>query len=276
MRSRAVKKKKKGNRRRREPFVRRAAHRLFVAAKAVAALGLVAFIGYGTWWLYEKAITTPELAVTRLSVKGALRTQPRELIRLARITEGQNIFSFSSSEAERLIGENPWVLSAAVKRRLPGTVKIVVQERRPMAIVQMEGLFVMDSNGTIFKRLDPGEVLDLPLVTGLSEDMIENNHGLMSSFIRLITVLEKRSGFNLDDVSEIHCDVLYGLTLHTLDHGLRVELGDSNFEARLERFERVAAMKKGILRGVVSVDVRKAGEAVLRYDFDVAKGGRRA
>ncbi len=275
MGSRAVKKKKRSNRRRKEPFIKRAARRVAVAVKAGVALSLVAFIVYGSWWLYEKAITTPELAVTHISVKGALRSQPREIIRLAGISEGQNIYSFSASEAAAMIGENPWVVKAAVKRRLPGTVKIVIKERRPVAIVQSKGLFVMDSEGTIFKRLEAGERLDLPLVTGLDEGMIKNKGLLMEAFMRLFKVLEGRDGFNLDNVSEIHCDSLYGFTLHTLDNGLLVELGDSNFEAGLRLFERVRAMKKRVLRGAVAVDVRKGGEAVLRYNYDVVKGAKR-
>ncbi|MFQ5427472.1 MAG: cell division protein FtsQ/DivIB [Thermodesulfobacteriota bacterium] len=275
MKSRALKKKKRSNRRRREPLLRRAAHRVAVVSKAAVTLVLVAFIGYGSWWLYGKVITTPELAVTRLSVKGALRTQPREIIRLAGISEGQNIYSFSASEAARSIGESPWVLKAAVKRRLPGTVRIEIKERLPVAIVQMDGLFVMDSDGTIFKKLASHERLDLPLVTGLSKEMVENNGVLMTSFMRLFTVLEKRKGFNLDSVSEIHCDAHYGFTLHTLNRGLMVELGNSNFEAGLQLFERVGAMNREVFRGAVAVDVRRAGEVLVRYDHDVAKKGRR-
>ncbi|MFQ5479916.1 MAG: cell division protein FtsQ/DivIB [Thermodesulfobacteriota bacterium] len=275
MRSKAVKKKKRSNKRRREPFFKRVAHRLAAAIKAGVVMGLVVFIGYGSWWLYGKAITSPELAVRHLSVKGALRTQPREIIRLAGIREGQNIYSFSAGEVERSIKKNPWVLGAAVKRRLPGTVKIVITERRPVAIVQMKDLFVMDSQGTVFKKLASGERLDLPLVTGLSEEMVQNEGLLMSSFMRLFSLLEGRDGFNLDNVSEIHCDALYGFTLHTLDHGLKVELGDSHFEAGLRLFERLRGVKKGALRGALAVDVRKAGEVLVRYDHDVANGGRR-
>ncbi len=275
MRKSAVKKKKRSNRRRREPFVKRAARRVAVAAKVVVAMVLVVFIGYGSWWLYGKAITTEELAVRHLAVTGALRTQPREIIRLSGIREGQNIYSFSAGEVERMIEENPWVLSAAVKRRLPGTVKIVIKERRPVAIVQMRDLFVMDSEGTVFKKLDSGERLDLPLVTGLSKEMVENEGALMSSFMRLFTLLEERKGFNLDNVSEIHCDATYGFTLHTLGSGLKVELGSSRFEAGLRLFDRVRSMKKETLRGAVAVDVRRAGEALVKYDHDVAKRGRR-
>jgi len=277
MRQKAVNKKKKtrSNRRRREPFLKRAAHRLAVALKAGLALALLSFIVYGSWWTYEQVISTPRLAVRHLSVSGALRAQPREIIRLAGIEEGQNIFSFSSSKVVQRIGANPWVLETAVHRKLPGTVKILVKERRPMAIVKKKGLFVMDSSGKVFKKLAAGDALDLPLVTGLCVEGANNNKALMAPFLRLFSILENRHGFNIENVSEVHCDSDYGFTLYTLDEGLKVELGRGDFETRLRLFERLKTLKKGILRGVTAVDLRKAGEAVVRYDKDTAKVGGR-
>jgi len=271
----ANKKKHKGNRRRRDPFFKRAARRAASVARGAVTLGLVSFILYGSWWTYEQVISTPRLAVTHLSVSGALRSQPREIIRLAGIEEGQNIFSFSSSKVARRVGQNPWVIETHVKRRLPGTVRIEIKERRPVAIVKMKGLFVMDSEGTVFKKLAHGERLDLPLVTGLGLNAAEDNSPLRGSFMRLFSILEKRDGFNLENVSEVHCDPLYGFTLYTLDEGLRVELGDSDFEAKLGLFERLKMMRKGVLRGVEAVNLRKSGEAVVRYGHDAAKAGGR-
>jgi len=271
----ANKKKKRSNRRRREPFLKRAVRRMAVVGKALVVISLVSFILYGSWWTYEQVLSTPRLAVRHLSVSGALRAQPREIIRLAGIEEGQNIFSFSSSEVEKKIGENPWVLEASVKRKLPGTVRILVEERRPVAIVKTKGLFVMDSLGTVFKKLTPADRLDLPIVTGLGGASDEHKSAIITDFLRLFSILDNRNGFNIGNVSEVHCDPEYGFTIYTLDRGLRVELGSSDFEARLKTFERLMAMNKAVLRGVTAVDLRKAGEAVVRYGHDAVKRGAR-
>ncbi len=248
---------------------------MVVAGKAVVALSLVSFIVYGSWWTYEQVISTPRLAVRHLSVSGALRAQPREIIKLAGIEEGQNIFSFSSSEVEKKIGENPWVLEASVKRKLPGTVRILVEERRPVAIVKTKGLFVMDSRGNVFKKFTPADRLDLPIVTGLDGASEEQKRAIIAGFMRLFPILDNRQGFNMGDVSEIHCDYDYGFTIYTLDRGLKLELGNSNFEARLKIFERLMAMNKAVLQGVRAVDLRKAGEAVVRYGHKAVKRGGR-
>jgi len=269
--------KKKRNRRRKEPLARRVARRVAAALRICLALAIVAGLGYGGWRLYEEILTTPRLGVEHIFVRGALRAQPREIIKIAGREEGENIFSFSSGEVAGRVKKNPWVVSAVVRRKLPDTVRIEVVERRPMAIVKIKDLFVMDSKGVIFKKLAPEDRLDLPLVTGLERKMIDAGGTYMESFMRLFSSLESGRGLNLESISEIHCDPVYGFTLYTLDSGLRVELGAEGFERGLGLFERFRAMNRGALRGAVAVDVRKAGEAVVTYDHDVvSKGGGRA
>jgi cell division protein FtsQ len=239
--------------------------------------GVVGGLGYGGWRLYDEALTTPRLALKRIIVRGALRAQPRDLIRLAGIREGENIFSFSAAEVAARVEESPWVVSAVVRRKLPDTVRVDVTERRPLAIVKMKDLYVMDTSGEVFKKLGPEDRLDLPLLTGLDKEALKNKEGCVRSLQRLFASLEGSSGLNLENVSEIHYDPVYGFSLYTLDEGLRVELGSTEFERGLRLFERLRAMKGGLGGGVVAVDVRKAGEAVVRYDHEVVPdGGGRA
>jgi len=276
-RNRVVRKKKKKNRRRKEPFLRRAARRAAMVLKVCLVAAMVAGLGYGARRLYVEALTTPRLALKRIIVRGALRAQPRDLVRLAAIREGENIFSFSAADVAARVEENPWVVSAVVRRKLPDTVRIEVTERRPLAIVKMKDLYVMDESGEVFKKLGPEDRLDLPLLTGLDKEALKKREGYVRSLQRLFESLEAGAGLNLENVSEIHYDPVYGFSLYTLDDGLRVELGSAEFERGLRLFERLRAMKGGLNGGVVAVDVHKAGEAVVRYDHEVVpEGGGRA
>ncbi len=276
MRKRVTGRRKKRNRRRREPFLRRAARRLGTLVRVLLAAGLVAGLGYGGWRVYETALTTPRLAVRRVLVRGALRAQPEDLINLSGLREGENIFSFSAAEAAERVAGNPWVVRAVVRRKLPDTVMIEVRERRPLAIVKMKDFYVMDESGEVFKKLAPVDHLDLPVVTGIGMEGVGGRDGYMEPLKRLFASLQRGGALNLDNVSEIHYDPVYGFSLYTLDRGLKVELGSSDFERGIRLFERLCTLKGGVLNGVQAVDVRKAGEAVVRYDHDVvpAGGGR--
>ena len=45
---------------------------------------------------------------------------------------------------------------------------IEVQERAPQALILFEDLYLVDQHGEVFKKADPKERMDFPVLTGLS------------------------------------------------------------------------------------------------------------
>src|SRR5690606_17339421 len=68
----------------------------------------------------------------------------------------------------------PWIRSARVEKRLPGTLIIGIDERRASAVLVDGASYVLiDDVGEPFKLLEPTDAVDellrLPLITGLSQ-----------------------------------------------------------------------------------------------------------
>lgn len=107
------------------------------------------------------------LRVTKVVVEGRANT-PESLLRAAiGVTKGDPILGFSVEQARRRIETLSWVRHATVERRLPGTVVVHVQERRPFAIWQHDGKFVLiDRNGNVVSNEDVAHFRQLPLVVG--------------------------------------------------------------------------------------------------------------
>ncbi|MDW8399845.1 MAG: FtsQ-type POTRA domain-containing protein, partial [Acetobacteraceae bacterium] len=107
------------------------------------------------------------LAVDEVLVEGRANT-PLELVRAALDVErGDPILGVSLTAARERLQALPWVESAHLERRLPGTLLVRLTERRPFAIWQHEGqFFLVDRAGVVI----PTERLDahgnLPLVVG--------------------------------------------------------------------------------------------------------------
>ena len=57
-----------------------------------------------------------------------------------------------------------------VTRRFPDRVSVEVAEHVPAALAVLGDLYVLDEEGEPFKRVTPGDGLDLPLVTGLDRE----------------------------------------------------------------------------------------------------------
>ena len=94
---------------------------------------------------------------------------PEPLVRAALgVHHGDPIFGVSLADARARIETINWVESATVERRLPGTIVVHLTERRPFAVWQHEGHFVLiDRNGEVVTDPDVASFASqMPLVVG--------------------------------------------------------------------------------------------------------------
>lgn len=94
------------------------------------------------------------LRVADIVIEGRANT-PEPLLRAAiGVSPGDPILGFSLEATRARIETIPWVEHATVERRLPGTLVVNLQERRPFAIWQNQGKFVLvDRAGQIGKSV---------------------------------------------------------------------------------------------------------------------------
>ena len=273
-----VVKPKKRNRRFKEPLRVRAG-RLFKGVGKVLAIVLpLPAIGYGGWWVYGQATGSEYLSIKGIAVSGVERVAREDIVDLSGIKEGQNILAFSEDAVIANLKSNPWIESAEVDRNFPDTVEIIVKERAPVVLVKLEALYLMDSQGVIFKRYSAEEdSLDLPVVTGLSQQNLgPKERDLEARLLELISVLTNRRGFNITRVSEISIDPNHGLSLFTLEEGVRLDVGTGGFEEKLVSFEKILDTRDGVLRGIEAFDLNNHREVIVRFTTDIVKRGGEA
>ncbi len=107
------------------------------------------------------------LRITDVVIEGRANT-PEPLLRAAiGVSKGDPILGFSVEAARQRVATLSWVEHATVERRMPGTVVVYLQERRPFAIWQNQGKFVLiDRNGQVVTNQNAAEFRQLPLVVG--------------------------------------------------------------------------------------------------------------
>jgi cell division protein FtsQ len=108
------------------------------------------------------------LRVTDVQIEGRANTPESVLREAIGINMGAPILGFSLDDVRARIEMIPWVEHATVERRLPGTVVINLQERRPYARWQNQGKVVLvDRTGQVVANQDVGQFRRLPLIVGL-------------------------------------------------------------------------------------------------------------
>lgn len=181
--------------------------------------------------------------VQKVDVRGAQRLSREEIVALTGVTPGQNLLNLRLKAVGQQVARNPWVATVRVQRFFPGTVAVSITERKPVAVVNLGLLYYLDNQGEPFKPLSFGDALDLPVVTGMSEEGLAadpaGTREALKSACELLGALQQHGSFILADVSEIHYDRAHGFTLFTTSGAVPIRIGTDDFSGKLVRFARI-------------------------------------
>lgn len=232
-------------------------------AAAILAIVLVTAAGAAVYsWLgHSRLFSVRDIDmnrcayVTRDEVSGILSGVPQG-----------NIWSLSSRDIGRRLLSHPWVRSVSVRKAFPDRLVVRIEERKPLAMINLDALYYVDEQGTIFKRLTAHDPKNIPIVTGFSRaDLTARDAVTLQNLRRTLELLRcTESGVLRQNVSEVHFDAQEGYTLVTRDSGLQLKIGMMEFREAMRRVE-VAMPKLSSLGQARSViDLKTAGRIFVR------------
>lgn len=137
---------------------------------AIIGAGLIQLASHGGSMRQRFAAVSAEIGfkVTNIMVLGREKTPNDSITAALGVRQGDPILSVSLPEAKARLEKIAWVRSATVERVLPGTLRIVLDERRPFAVWQNHGNFTLiDQAGNVVADSDIAAFVPvLPLVVG--------------------------------------------------------------------------------------------------------------
>jgi cell division protein FtsQ len=190
------------------------------------------------------------MAADDIQITGIEHHDPSLVLSLIRVSAGGSLMQFDAGKAKATLESQNWISSASVQRKFPNQLEIVISERTPFAIWQMDGKhFVIDRNGVAMSGLDAMQLKDLPMVTGeganLAAAEIVNqlvvNPGLMSKLAAAARVGKRR------------------WTLY-LDNGVKIALPEQGIEQALKEVKLLDGSEKILSRGISELDLRVPGQ----------------
>lgn len=253
-----------GRPRRPRPARRARLRRLF--GGILAGLLIIAAGGASLHWI----LTTHHFAVASVEVRGVSRVAADQVLAVAAIAPGTNIFRLDSLAVIGRVESLPEVRRADLVRELPNRVVISVEERRPFTLVHGGRLHWMDEEGRLLGATPEAVASPMPVISGLSADELTSMRTAPGPNARAaIGVIRAllRSGNGLTaEISEIDMGRREGPVLYTVD-GVEVRLGTEDWDERLARLE-------GVLGQIATQDVRTVD---LRFRDQVVfqRGGTR-
>jgi cell division protein FtsQ len=236
---------------------RRAGEVLREIGRVILLTGAIVFITAALVIGYDRILRSPDLRIRETVVKGCQELTEKEILTLASVRSSANLLTINRDAIARRIRANPWVREVFIGREFPGRLVIVVRERKAVALLERdEGLFLVDGEGTPFKKLETGEESDLPVLTGCVRGGILDGALVKKSLALLNDLAGIKDGPEIGKVSEIHGNETFGLSLFA-DTGLCLQLGFDGYENKLKRLTSVMADldRKNLRTGFLLIDL---------------------
>lgn len=200
---------------------------------ALLALGLAGLL-LGAWFIgllaWKQLSQSAFFQLTAISVDGCARTTKEEVLALSGVDVHSNLLALSLDKVRRQVEAHEWIESARVRRDWPNRLRITIQERRPVALLNLPGgLYYTDRQGVPFAPAAAPEDLDFPVITGLGEvqEWQEEQRRAVHRALKLIR-LAGRGGVTLpaQGISEINLGPEGGMTLFLVSRPFPVYLGN--------------------------------------------------
>jgi len=197
-------------------------------------------------------IDNPDYKLSNIEVQTDGTLQRDQILNVAGLREGENIFRVNLARVHERLQELPQVDEVEVVRKLPAEIDIRIVERKPIGWITSEkqiadpfasdAAFLVDTRGVLMKekKLLP-EYLGLPLISGCVSESLEAGKIVESpearaalELLRLSTRSFMQTRFQIReiDVSKGYC-----LVVTDKNHS-RVTFGFDNLDTQLQRLEQ--------------------------------------
>jgi cell division protein FtsQ len=202
------------------------------------------------------------LVVTDIQVKGRETTDTATILAALDARYGTPILAVNPARAKQQLEALPWVRSASIERRLPGTIAVSLVERRPLAVWQHDGKQeLIDQDGTVIPVTDLSRFAKLPTVVG--DD--QARHGAA----QLLGLLASEP----DIAARVTAVVLVGDRRWNarIDNMFDVMLPEDDIAGAWSKLAQLQRTSQILQRNVEIIDMRLPDRLVLRVTDTTAK-----
>ncbi len=257
--------------------------RLLVMARVLALVILCTAAVVAAFSVYRFVYSAGLLTLRTVQVEGCRHADARRIEAIVRNDFSPNILRIDLQRLRARLEQVPWVRRVEIRRVLPATLVITVQERVPSIIADIGGnLELLDDDGFLLEHYDTTSVkLDVPVFSGLRGDdaaaykvFQEDNSSRVRVGVQVLAEIAAGSPELARALSEIDLSDPSNIKVLLVDDTAELFLGDHDFLKRLQmfmsclpRYQEMKAQGKDI----AEVDLRFDGQVVFRPRQPVAE-----
>ena len=230
---------------------------LFIGATVIYGIAVGGYAGRFSDFLQDQArfaVVRAGFTVQQLAIDGLEKTRREDIVEALGFGEGTPIFNVDAIAAKRRLERLSWVRHAKVMRFPPSTVQVVIEERVPFAVWQIDGkMTLIDVEGRVIAPAVRADHADLPLVVG------KGGAGKVRELFAL-----------LDSHAELNSRVLAAVRVAErrwtlkLKNGVEIKLPEERIPSALERLAEFEQARGPLGADIESIDLRLGDRISMR------------
>lgn len=256
---------------RRGPLAKKTAGRIKIAA---IMLGVLAIVGGAASMVYAYGAHSWRFRIESsddLQITGGENVSRRQIMDVMGGDIGRNIFFVPLEQRKHQLEELPWVESANVMRLLPNKLQVTIQERTPVAFVQIGGkIELIDANGVVMDMPpNSSKHYSFPVIVGMGEnEPLSTRAPRMKTYMELTKELDADGSHSSQDLSEVDLGDPEDVKITVADPQgeVLVHLGSANFADRFKIYKTHVQEWRQQFQHLDSVDLRYDRQVIVNPD----------
>lgn len=230
----------------------------------------------GRWALNQLVYENNAFAIQRIDIQTDGTISPDQLRRWANIKKGENLFALDLARVKRELEMVPLLSFVSVERVLPHTLRVRVNEREPVAQVNVPRIgangviqvttFHLDPDGYVMLPLDPRQRVtppgqpeeSLPVLTGVGLHELQPGRQLelpqVQAAMRLIVEFARSPMAGLVDLRKIDVSSPEVMVI-TTGQRCEVTFGLNDLDRQMRRWREIYDMGQRLNKSLATLDL---------------------
>ena len=151
----------------------------------------------------------------------------------------EELMGIKISELNKVIEKHPYVEAARISNRYPNIIMIEIVERQPIAILEIDPLTMVDSNGYVLPSKNNFKNIDLPILANISDLENTMNFGekstskVVNKAVSWLSYIKKYHSYLYKNISELKVSSSDELELILSDYPTKIFLGQKKVKSRI-------------------------------------------
>lgn len=198
------------------------------------------------------AMITPIFNITEIKVEGNNKIDKETIISFSGLSTGENIFRNLKSKVETNIKENSYIKEATMKRKLPGTIELKIEEREIAYQIQLiDGYIYIDNQGYILEN--NSKKAKVPMLQGMTTEQekllysIRLNEEDLNKLNTVIKIMDSIKSIEIEDkITTINAENTNEYILYLKSENKYIYLGNaSNLNNKMLYIQMMLKEEKG-------------------------------